>query len=640
MSELVKTAPEKGKAKDLGEFTRSDIPFLLVGTLSNVFSSVHRFTALVSILTLGIGLFVLALWIISPSFSLQLMQEHWIDMSPQSALVFCLLALALLFYNSEPKSRMLNIGLVTFGMILCILILIRFFFPTTDVGESPFTYAALFCLSLSLTVNSLVRRQRNRNKVGDALGATVLFLIVSFIYFLICYCHGVRSLLEGQIPIPHLLSAICTVLLAGALLGSLGPAYFPTRPFVGPSVRAALLRKSLPVAIAVILIFVSVKGGMPAFLSPPLASFLTLVTSSLIVIYLVLRSSRVVGVQLEKALQESQQNYIHLVRGLKDHAVFLLNPKGEILVWNQGAELITGYKASEVLGEQVSRLFGSREPSLELENALDQVRSMGTFQIEGWAARKDTQPFWAETALSKLVDEKGQMMGVSVIVRDATERRQAEEAMKASLQEKEVMLKEIHHRVKNNLQVISSLLRLQSETVRDKETAALFLDSQERVRAMAMVHEYLYKSDDLSRINFPAYVASLVRNLYRTFGLTSSEIPPQVEVDDVRLSLDVAVPCGLLLTELISNAVKYAYPDKKGGPVHIRFRDLSEGLLELSVADQGVGFPENFDWTKSDSLGLRLVRLLTEQLRGQIVLENHQGIKFIMTFKDMREGDK
>ena len=107
-----------------------------------------------------------------------------------------------------------------------------------------------------------------------------------------------------------------------------------------------------------------------------------------------------------------------------------------------------------------------------------------------------------------------------------------------------------------------------------------------------------------------------------------------MEVDDVNLSLDMAVPCGLLLTELISNAAKYAYPDKKGGPVNVRIRTLSKGLFELSVADKGVGFPENFDWTKSDSLGLRLVRLLTEQLQGEIVMENNHGVKFTVTFKD------
>jgi PAS domain S-box-containing protein len=412
-----------------------------------------------------------------------------------------------------------------------------------------------------------------------------------------------------------------------------------TRPFVGPSVRASLLRKSLPVAISGIVILVCINGIMQAFLPSPLATLATLVTSSIIVIYLVLRSSSIVGVQLEKALLESEQNYTNLVRGLKDHAVFLLNSEGEILVWNPGAELITGFTTAEVLGEQVTHLFGSQSPGLELGQALDQVRIKGTYHTEGWTRRKNEQPFWAETSLSKLVDAKGNMMGVSVIIRDATDRRNSEEAMKASLLEKEVLLKEIHHRVKNNLQVISSLLRLQSETVKDKETAALFVDSQERVRAMALVHEYLYKSSDLARINFPAYVASLVRNLYRTFGLTASENVPIAAIDDVSLSLDMAVPCGLLLTELISNAAKHAYLDKKG-PIDITFRNLSKRHFELRVADKGVGFPANFDWLKSDSLGLRLVRLLTEQLQGQIRVENKQGVEFVVTFNDTEGGNK
>jgi len=372
---------------------------------------------------------------------------------------------------------------------------------------------------------------------------------------------------------------------------------------------------------------------MPSVLSSSLATVLALVVSTFIMMYLVLRSSSIVAVQLENALRDSEQNYAQLVRGLKDYAVFLLDADGHILVWNPGAERMTGQSASEVIGKKVTTIFSNIEAGLKLGHALEQVRSTGVFRIEGWAERKDAPLFWAETVLSRLTDEKGRMTSVSVIIRDDTEQREAEKSMKTSLLEKEVLLQEIHHRVKNNLQVISSLLRLQSETV-DKKTASLFMDSQERVRAMSMVHEYLYKSNDLSRINFPAYVASLVRNLYRTFGLASKGPPPQVEVEEADLALDVAVPCGLLLTELISNAAKYAYPTGEGGPLRVGFRKSKDGFFELSVADQGIGFPEGFDWTVSDSLGLRLIRLLTEQLQGQAHLDNRGGVKATVTFKD------
>ncbi len=311
-----------------------------------------------------------------------------------------------------------------------------------------------------------------------------------------------------------------------------------------------------------------------------------------------------------------------------------MNSKEEILVWDPGAEFITGYKAAEALGQKITDLFNSREPRVEWAHALGQAKSQGAFRMEGWLGRKDGPPLWAEITLSTLMDRRETWTGTSVILQDATRRKNAEEAIKASLREKEVLLKEIHHRVKNNLQIISSLLRLQSETARDNETAALFLDSQERVSAMAMVHEYLYKSQDLARIHFSEYVAGLVGNLGRTFGFNSPEQTPKADVDDALLSLDVAVPCGLILTELISNAVKYAYPGSNGGPIDIRFRRLPEGFYELSVADQGVGFPKGFDWTNADSLGLRLIRLLTEQLDGQIRLDNSSGVKFTVTFKD------
>jgi PAS domain S-box-containing protein len=623
-----------GKADEGGaaprNFLRRDAPLISMSSSSGAYASAHRLTGFMSLSALGISLLVLALWSVLPAFSFRLMQVHWLVMSPQSAAAYCLLATALLFYDSHPLSARGRWVLVAAGTLLCTFLLARLLLPGAGDGENLSSAAALFGLGLSIAAVPAARRQRSR--ISYALGGLVLAVIVSFLFFLICYCHGVRSLLEGGIPCPHLLSVLCTVLLAAAVLGALGPEHFPMRLFVGSSVRSALLRKSLPVTIAVILVFVCVRGSMPDFLSPPFAAFLTLMMSSAFVVYLVLRSSSVVATQLEKALQESEQNYTHLVRGLKDYAVFLLDVKGNVLVWNLGAERITGFTATEVLGKKVTRLFPSREDGLEMGNALERVRDLGAFQVDGWAVRKDAHPFWAETALSGLVDGKGKMIGVSVIIRDATVRRRAEDAMKASLREKEVLLKEIHHRVKNNLQVVSSLLRLQSENVSDKKTASLFLDSQERVRAMAMVHEYLYKSPDLARIDFAAYVAGLVRNLDRTFGLTASGHPPTVGVDDVHLDLDVAVPCGLLLTELVSNAAKYAYPAGSGGEIEVGFRKSSGGRYELSVADHGVGFAPGFDWMGSPSLGLRIVRLLTEQLQGEVVMENGSGVRFVVSF--------
>jgi len=640
---------EKGKSTRFLAPSDGVFPSFSLSSLAKSSSVSRALIKVACILSVGISLTALVCWVFFPAQSMRLMMDAWIIMSLQEAIVFSLLGGALLYYDRYPlllKGRMV---MWTVGGAVCFFILIHPLLITRgDFVDSPFSAMGLFVLGFVIAMSpGVMRRPR---MVGHILGVTILILLTVFVYFFITYCHGVRllfesgipcpfcpganSLLSGGIPCPRLMSVLSVVLLAGAVLGTLGPRHFPIRSFVGPTARAALLRRLMPVSIASVLIFLTVQGSLPKFLSPSLTSFLTLCMTSLLVVYLVLRSSSVVSVQLESALKESEQRYWHLVEGLRDHAVLLLDPRGAILVWNPGAERITGYKASEVTMEPLSHLVSGKDSEFNFDKIFAHVIDQGSFQMEGWVKSKDGNLFWAETSLSKLADDRGQMIGMSVIIRDSTRRRNNEESMKASLLEKEVLLKEIHHRVKNNLQVISSLLRLQADAVPDKKTADLFLDSQERVRAMAMVHEYLYKSPDLARINFSAYVASLVRNLYRTFGLTSSANPPTVDVDDVLLSLDVAVPCGLLLTELVTNAVKYAYPDKKTGPVHIRFRNLTEGGYELSVTDEGVGFPDHYDWAKSNSLGLRLVRLLTEQLQGTIQMESRPGIKFVVTFKD------
>ncbi len=225
-------------------------------SLSNASSLVHRFTGRVSLLTLSIGLGVLALWIVVPSWSFRFMQQDWVTMSPQAASGFCVLAAALLFHNRHPMVRMGNRVMGLAGVLVCVSVAAGLFDPSGVVRINPLTYAAVFSLGLALAASSLVGRHRSR--AGDVLGTTVLVLIVGFVYFLVSYCHGVRAFLEGQIPCPQLISVICTVLLAAAILGSLGPNHFPAQLFTGPSIRAALLRKSLPVAIAVILIFVCV----------------------------------------------------------------------------------------------------------------------------------------------------------------------------------------------------------------------------------------------------------------------------------------------------------------------------------------------------------------------------------------------
>lgn len=215
---------------------------------------------------------------------------------------------------------------------------------------------------------------------------------------------------------------------------------------------------------------------------------------------------------------------------------------------------------------------------------------------------------------------------------EIAERKQAEERIKASLVEKEVLLKEIHHRVKNNLQVISSLLYLQSKQIGDARTLAMFEESQHRVRTMALVHEKLYQTQDLAQIDFAEYVQSLISYLVRSYSGTSSRIRLSVNVDTIFLDIDTAIPCGLILNELVSNALKHAFPSDRTGEICVGFHADHDGQFTLTVWDDGVGMPADFDLQSTDSLGLQLVNTLVDQLAGTILLDTSHGTEFRITF--------
>jgi two-component sensor histidine kinase len=212
------------------------------------------------------------------------------------------------------------------------------------------------------------------------------------------------------------------------------------------------------------------------------------------------------------------------------------------------------------------------------------------------------------------------------------ERTQAEIRVREALQEKEVLLKEVHHRVKNNLQVISSLLSLQSSQIKDPETVQIFRDSQNRVRSMALIHEKLYQSHDLAQIEFKGYIQSLTSFLVRSFAAESRGVTFRLDVDAIELGIDQAIPCGLIINELVSNSLKYAFPDSQKGEVYIQFKIDKGQRLHLNVGDNGVGFPENVDFQNTASLGLQLVNSLVSQLEGSIKLVRSSGTEFRIDF--------
>jgi PAS domain S-box-containing protein len=218
------------------------------------------------------------------------------------------------------------------------------------------------------------------------------------------------------------------------------------------------------------------------------------------------------------------------------------------------------------------------------------------------------------------------------LMAEIAERRRAEEKVLASLREKEILLKEVHHRVKNNLQIISSLLDLQSYSLSDAQARSFFRDSQERIKTMALVHEQLYKSKDLSYIEFGDYLRNLAASLACSFIGSSERIAVTVETDAFALDIDEAIPCGLIVNELISNALKHAFPDDCDGEISVICRSDSDGLVTLDVSDNGAGIPPDIDIRTTETLGLQIVNMLTNQLRGTIDLERTNGTLFRIRF--------
>jgi PAS domain S-box-containing protein len=320
---------------------------------------------------------------------------------------------------------------------------------------------------------------------------------------------------------------------------------------------------------------------------------------------------------------------------LADDAIVSVDENQRIILFNQGAERIFGYSAQEVTGQSLDMLLPQHLVEAHREHMQDFVEPRTTARRLGErseirALRKDGAEFPAEASISK-VDAGGHSM-FTVILRDITDRVAAEELIKTSLREKEALLKEIHHRVKNNLQVISSLLGLQSRVISDDATRKIFQESQNRVHSMALLHESLYQSNNLSRIDFPDYIRQLADHLFRSYGVGADRIRLRTNLDMLYLNLDAAVPCGLIINELISNSLKYAFPDGRAGEVRVELHEHPLHMARLVVADNGIGLGSDIDWDTARTLGLRLVRTLAEQLGAKIDVNSQAGMEVRLTF--------
>ena len=338
------------------------------------------------------------------------------------------------------------------------------------------------------------------------------------------------------------------------------------------------------------------------------------------------------------ALRRAEARFRGLLESAPD-GIVVVDGAGTIVIVNSQTERMFGYSREELIGNRIELLVptGSRAQHSRDRAAYSadpRTRPMGAGRaLTG--RNKSGSEFPVEISLSPLLaDEEPLVMS---IVRDITDRRRAEELIQASLREKEALLREIHHRVKNNLQITSSLLRLQAGAIENPEARQVFAETQQRIRSMALVHEKLYGSTNLSQIDFADYIRTLGDLLFQSFAADPSRIRLTVVGGEVLLSIDTAVPCGLIVNELLLNALKHAFPDGGRGEIVVELADSGDGWCRMAVRDDGVGLPDDTAREGAGTLGLQLVRGLVAQLDGQLMVEyGRGGAGFSVNFRKER----
>jgi PAS domain S-box-containing protein len=336
--------------------------------------------------------------------------------------------------------------------------------------------------------------------------------------------------------------------------------------------------------------------------------------------------------ELQKRLGELER-FRSLLDETNDH-IFLLNiPSGNFSDVNQSASERFGLNSLEVPITSIHDLVDGNEIE-EFSELFNQLADKSEDRKTFYSVFLDSDGIKIPVEISASTVNFGDELYIVMVVRDITERKEAENKIKKSLEEKKVLLREIHHRVKNNMQIISSLLNLQATYTNDENVVDILMESQNRVKSMAMIHEKLYQSTELARIDFRDYIHQLTMFLRQSYVYMNSSITIETEVDDIHLNIDTAVPCGLIINELVTNSIKHGFPNGMEGLIRVKLSE-SSGEYILSVKDDGVGFPETIDFRNTDTLGLQLITNLVLQLDGTIDVIHDHGTEFKINFQPM-----
>jgi PAS domain S-box-containing protein len=343
-------------------------------------------------------------------------------------------------------------------------------------------------------------------------------------------------------------------------------------------------------------------------------------------------SARLIGsasvardITLHKQLQVDRSFLASIVDSTSD-AVLTKTLDGIILSWNQGAERIYGYKPEEVIGRPVTMLTApfNQEEIPRIMERLRRGERIETYETQ--RMKKDKTIIQVSLTVSPVWDETGKIVAASAIARDITDQKKAEDLIRKQLEEKDVLVQEVHHRVKNNLQVLSSLMELSSRNVGSTETKSVFKETIQRIRAMALVHESMYRSDGFAGVQFKEYLQNLCEMLIHAYTDNLGKITLHITGEAGYLKLNLALPLGLIFNELLTNSIIHAFKSEQGNILI----DLHEenSVLSIAVQDDGTGLPQEIDPLTSNTFGFRIVRMLTEQLGGKLQVNREKGTMF------------
>jgi PAS domain S-box-containing protein len=341
----------------------------------------------------------------------------------------------------------------------------------------------------------------------------------------------------------------------------------------------------------------------------------------------------------EERLKASEEKFRSLFEGGPDPS-FVLNSDGVFVDVNEKLVEISGYDKEELLGKKFPEAEFLTEESKQktAENFDKRMQGEVIAPYEITVKTKGGEYIFAELNVKQLIKE-GQIVGEIGTARNITDRKRYEEKIQASLTEKQALLREIHHRVKNNLQIISSLLNMQAMKAADESVVESLLESRSRIHTMSIIHSQLYQSENLELVEMDITIRGLVNFLVALYAKEGKEIAASVTATGVTLHISQAIPCGLIINELVSNALKHAFKGMAKGNIGISMLSLDDDNVKLSVKDNGVGIPEELDIYKPNTLGLHLVKALTEdQLKGKIGLKRGNGVEIYIEFSKMNYG--